>query len=446
MNKKLLVIPAMLLSFSAAFAQQTVASPKTTEDNKKNVVTPIDSIELPQSMTTDIDSILSKWHAQQFVKVDSSYEAFDESSSFTDKEYIDRLTAMPTVMEMTYNPAVRKMIDFYTGSNRKKVAFMLGAANFYMPIFEEALDAYGLPLELKYLPVIESALDPTAQSRVGAVGLWQFMLTPAKLMGLENNSLIDDRRDPIKASWAAARYLKELYGIFGDWNLVIAAYNCGPNNVNKAIHRAGGVKDYWAIYNYLPRETRGYVPAFIAANYVMNYYCEHGIAPMKADLSLTSDTIEISNRIHFKQIEGITNVPIEEIRALNPQYKADIIPGGGRYTLRLPIKGLNAFIDRGDSAYQYMADTYLTNRKTVEVPEEKTMAETTATTTTVVEAPSRKRTRAIRKKALSKHTIRKGDTLLSIASRYGVTVKQLKKMNGIKGHSIRAGKSLKIGK
>lgn len=442
MNKKLLVIPAMLLSFSATFAQQPAASQKATEENK-DVVTPIDSIELPQSMTADIDSILGEWHAKQFVTADSSYETFDESASFTDKEYIDRLTAMPTIMEMTYNPAVRKMIDFYTGSNRKKVSFMLGAANFYMPIFEEALDAYGLPLELKYLPIIESALDPTAQSRVGAVGLWQFMLTPAKQMGLESNSLVDDRRDPIKSSWAAAHYLKDLYGIFGDWNLVIAAYNCGPNAVNKAIHRAGGVKDYWAIYNYLPRETRGYVPAFIAANYVMNYYCEHGINPMKADLSLTTDTIEITNRIHLKQIEGITNVPIEEIRALNPQYKADIIPGGSHYTLRLPVDKLNAFIDRGDSAYQYMADTYLTNRKTVEVPQE-TVAETTNTTT--VTTSTKAKTRTIRKKATSRHTIRKGDTLLSIASRYGVTVKQLKKMNGIKGHSIRAGKSLKIGK
>lgn len=442
MNKKLLVIPAILLSLNVAFAQQPAILPKTTEENK-DVVTPIDSLELPQSMTADIDSILSRWHAKQFITVDSSYEAFDESASFTDKEYIDRLTAMPTIMEMTYNPVVRKMIDFYTGSNRKKVSFMLGAANFYMPIFEEALDAYGLPLELKYLPIIESALDPTAQSRAGAVGLWQFMLTSAKQMGLESNSLIDDRRDPIKSSWAAAHYLKELYGIFGDWNLVIAAYNCGPNAVNKAIHRAGGVKDYWTIYNYLPRETRGYVPAFIAANYVMNYYCEHGISPMKADISLTTDTIEITNRIHFKQIEGITNVPIEEIRALNPQYKADIIPGGNRYTLRLPIEGLNAFIDKGDSAYQYMAETYLTNRKMVEVPEE-TVAEPTNTTTVV--APSKTRTKAIRKRAISRHTIRKGDTLLSIASRYGVTVKQLKKMNGIKGNNIRAGKSLKIGK
>ncbi|MFA6873029.1 MAG: transglycosylase SLT domain-containing protein [Bacteroidaceae bacterium] len=441
MNKKLLVIPAMLLSFSVTFAQQPAALPKTTEENK-DLVTPIDSIELPQSMTADIDSILNEWHTKQFVKIDSSYEAFDESASFTDKEYIERLQAMPTIMEMTYNPTVRKMIDFYTKSNRKKVAFMLGAANFYMPIFEEALDACGLPLELKYLPIIESALDPTAQSRAGAVGLWQFMLTSGKQMGLECNSLIDDRRDPIKSSWAAAHYLKDLYRIFGDWNLVIAAYNCGPNNVNKAIHRAGGVKDYWTIYNYLPRETRGYVPAFIAANYVMNYYCEHGITPMKADISLTTDTIEVTNRICFKQIEGITNVPIEEIRALNPQYKADLIPGGNRYTLRLPIDKLNAFIDLGDSAYQYMADIYLTNHKTVEVPEE-TIAEVTNTTT--VTAPSQTKTRT-RRRPIKRHTIRKGDTLLSIASRYGVTVKQLQKMNGIKGHSIRAGKSIKIGK
>lgn len=208
--------------------------------------------------------------------------------------YIERLSRLPNVMEMPYNEIVQKFIDRYTGRLRHSVSYMLGASNFYIPIFEEALEAYGLPLELKYLPVIESALNPKATSHAGAAGLWQFMVATGKQYGLEINSLIDERRDPIKSSYAAAHYLKDLYNIFGDWSLVIAAYNCGPENINKAIHRADGQADYWKIYPYLPRETRGYVPAFIAANYVMNYYCEHNICPMRTTLPAKTDTVVVS--------------------------------------------------------------------------------------------------------------------------------------------------------
>ena len=195
--------------------------------------------------------------------------------TFTTEEYQERLRRLPVVMEMPYNSVVQKFIDQYSGRLRRTVSYALGAGNFYIPIFEEALDYYGLPLELKSLPVIESALEPKAKSPAGAVGLWQFMLATGKRYDLKVNSLIDERQDPYKSSWAAARYLRDLYKIYRDWNLVIAAYNCGPTNVNKAIHRANGVRDYWTIYPYLPSETRGYVPAFIAANYIMNYYCEH---------------------------------------------------------------------------------------------------------------------------------------------------------------------------
>ena len=225
-----------------------------------------ESIELPQSMTYPLDSLLNDWKAKNYIDLSKDCSTSTENPLFSDSVYIDRLSRIPAVMEMPYNEIVRKFIDMYTGRLRNNVSFMLSACNFYMPIFEEALDTYGLPLELRYLPIIESALNPSARSRVGASGLWQFMLATGKMYGLESNSLVDERCDPIKATWAAARYLKDLYAIYQDWNLVIAAYNCGPGTINKAIRRAGGKTDYWEIYNFLPKETRGYVPAFIAAN------------------------------------------------------------------------------------------------------------------------------------------------------------------------------------
>ena len=230
-----------------------------------------ETIDLPEGMTQDVDSLLQLFHNATYLSAADDCNLPDVNPVYSKEEYIERLSALPTEMEMVYNEVVQACIDRYTGRLRRSVSLMLGASNFYMPIFEQALESYGLPLELKYLPVIESALNPNAVSRVGATGLWQFMLATGKQYGLEVNTLYDERRDPLKSSNAAAHYLSDLYKIFGDWNLVIAAYNCGPENINKAIHRAGGSKDYWEIYPYLPRETRGYVPAFIAANYVMNY-------------------------------------------------------------------------------------------------------------------------------------------------------------------------------
>ena len=228
-----------------------------------------ESIDLPKSMTYPLDSLLNDWKAKNYIDLGKDCSTAEINPLFSDSVYIDRLSRIPAVMEMPYNDIIRKFIDMYAGRLRNQVSFMLSACNFYMPIFEEALDAYGLPLELRYLPIIESALNPSAVSRAGASGLWQFMIGTGKIYGLESNSLVDERRDPIKATWAAARYLKEMYDIYGDWNLVIAAYNCGPGTINKAIRRANGETDYWKIYNYLPKETRGYVPAFIAANYVI---------------------------------------------------------------------------------------------------------------------------------------------------------------------------------
>ena len=389
-----------------------------------------ESIELPQSMTYPLDSLLNDWKAKTYIDLGKDCSTTNQNPQFSDSVYIDRLARIPAIMEMPYNDIVRKFIDQYAERLRQQVSFMLSACNFYMPIFEEALDAYGLPLELRYLPIIESALNPTAVSRAGATGLWQFMINTAKIYGLESNSLVDERRDPIKSTWAAARYLKEMYDIYKDWNLVIAAYNCGPGNINKAIRRAGGKTDYWEIYNYLPKETRGYVPAFIAANYIMTYYCNHNICPMETNIPANTDTVQVSKQLHFEQIADICKVPKEEIKSLNPQYKKEIIPGNIKpYTLRLPIEAISTFIDNQDTIYAHRASELFRNRRTVAVKQ------TSSSRTTQAVAGKGK---------LSYYTIRRGDTLSTIAEKLGVRVSDLRKWNGLSGSRITAGKRLKI--
>lgn len=391
-----------------------------------------ESIDLPKSMTYPLDSLLNDWKAKNYIDLNKDCSTAEVNPLFSDSVYIDRLSRMQTVMEMPYNEIVRKFIDMYAGRLRNQVSFMLSAGNFYMPIFEEALDAYNLPLELKYLPIIESALNPSAVSRAGASGLWQFMIGTGKIYGLESNSLIDDRRDPIKATWAAARYLKDLYNIYHDWNLVIAAYNCGPGNINKAIRRSGGETDYWSIYNYLPRETRGYVPAFIAANYVMTYYCDHNICPMETNIPTNTDTVQVNKNLHFEQIADLCHVSLEEIRSLNPQYKKELIPGDSKpYTLRLPQNSVSTFIDRQDTIYAHRADELFKNRRTVDVKEKNAYGRRGSSAT----AGSG---------GVTYHKIRQGDTLGSIARKYGVGIKDLQRWNSLRGTNIAAGKRLKI--
>lgn len=282
------------------------------------------------------------------------------------------------------------------------------------------------------------------------------MLDTAKNYGLEINSLLDERCDPIKSSYAAANYLSDLYRIFGDWNLVIAAYNCGPEKLTQAIHRAGGCRDYWKIYPYLPRETQGYVPAFIAANYIMNYYCEHNICPMTADLPAKTDTILVNQDVHFKQIAHVLNMDEELIRALNPQYRKDIVIGYTKpSTLRLPVDKINSFIDHEGSVYAYDADALLTKRSEVEVEQETPSCSGSRTSASCShksrgrskgKADRRKSPRSSRRKkpASKSVTIRGGDTLSEIAARNHTTVKKLKKLNGLKGNSIRKGKKIKV--
>ena len=333
-------------------------------------------IDFPEAMTYDLDSLMNLYMAKTYLDQDNDCQTSDVNPEYSREEYIERLRRMPTVMEMVYNDVVRQFIDRYSGRLRRSVSLMLGASNFYMPVFEEALEAYEMPLELKYLPIIESALNPKAVSRVGATGLWQFMLTTGRQYGLEVNSLVDERRDPIKASYAAARYLRDLYRIFGDWNLVIAAYNCGPGNVDKAIHRAqaarkdstANVKDYWHIYPYLPKETRGYVPAFIAANYIMTYYSLHNICPLRTRLPLKTDTIVVSRDLHLAQVAGVLELDLDMLRSLNPQYRRDIVPGTTKpSTLKLPLADVSRFIDCQDSIYAYNAAELLSKRSEVSI-------------------------------------------------------------------------------
>lgn len=391
-----------------------------------------ESIDLPVSMTYPLDSLLNDWKAKNYIDLGKDCSTSEINPLFSDSVYIDRLSRIPAVMEMPYNEIIRKFIDMYAGRLRNQVSFMLSACNFYMPIFEEALDAYNLPLELRYLPIIESALNPSAVSRAGASGLWQFMLATGKMYGLESNSLVDERRDPIKATWAAARYLKELYAIYGDWNLVIAAYNCGPGTINKAIRRANGKTDYWEIYNFLPKETRGYVPAFIAANYVMTYYCDHNICPMETNIPASTDTIQVNKKLHFEQIADICRVSLEQIKSLNPQYKKNVIPGDSKpYTLRLPQNYISTFIDQQDTIYAHRADELFKNRKTIAIRDNT--------------PPSATRGKAVVGNGkLVYHKISSGETLGSIAEKYKVRVKDIQNWNGLRNTKITAGKRLKI--
>lgn len=468
-------IKTLLLALAASFITATAQTDEITVHNDQNGRDEV--IDLPEGMSVSCDSLINEWMAKKYLYPDTTCANPDYNPTFTTEEYQERLRRLPVVMEMPYNSVVQKFIDQYSGRLRRTVSYALGAGNFYIPIFEEALDYYGLPLELKYLPVIESALEPKAKSPAGAVGLWQFMLATGKRYDLKVNSLIDERQDPYKSSWAAARYLRDLYKIYRDWNLVIAAYNCGPTNVNKAIHRANGVRDYWTIYPYLPSETRGYVPAFIAANYIMNYYCEHNICPMKTKIPITTDTVTIMRDLHMQQVAELCNIDVEAIQALNPQYRTQLIPGSsGPMTLRLPTETLNTFIDLKDSVYNYRVDELLTRRSCVEVDDrldnrsvaskrravrQQSASESSSSSrSSASKSSSRKSSRSSSSKSSSRSsrssrkskkekssasaTVRKGDTLIEIAHRNGTTVEKLKKKNKIKGNIIKPGQKLKV--
>ena len=433
-TKALLIALAMMTGLNCSMKAQTDDEDEiTVTDNDGNE----EVIEFPEAMSYNLDSLMNLYLSRTYLG-DDECNMTDVNPTFDKEVYIDRLSRIPSVMELSYNDVVQKFIDRYSGRLRRSISYMLAASNFYMPIFEEALETYGLPLELKYLPVIESALNPKAVSRVGATGLWQFMLATGKMYGLQVNSLVDERRDPVRSSYAAAHFLSDLYKIFGDWNLVIAAYNCGPENINKAIRRSGGERDYWRIYPYLPKETRGYVPAFIAANYIMTYYCDHNICPMTSRLPAKTDTVMVNRNIHLQQVASVCGIDIEQLRTLNPSYRKDIVPGSSELScLRLPITEMGKFIDLQDSVYNYRADLYLNKRTEVSVNDD--------TPTYQSSKRSSKRSKSSKSRRGSKTvTVRKGMTLSHIAAQNGTTVKKLQQLNGIKGTNIRAGRKIRV--
>ena len=386
-----------------------------------------DSIQfdVPESMMLDIDSLMNSWQSRTLLE---SYECEGpyEALPVNDSIYADRLSRLPSIVKMTYNDVTKQFIERYANRHRKLVANMLGLSSFYMPMIENTLDSYNMPLELKYLPIIESALNPKAVSRVGAKGLWQFMFHTGKSYGLKANNYIDERFDPMKSTQAAIRYLRDLYKFFQSWDLAIAAYNCGPGNVKKAIIRSGGKTDFWKIYKYLPRETRGYIPAFIAANYIMNYYEEHGICPMKSSLPIATDTIHVSRNLHFTQVSEMCDIEMDEIRAMNPQYIKDVVPGkSGICVLRLPNEKITAMLNLGDSIYRYKEEEFFSQEKVAELDKGAKLNNGG-------------------RNATKRHKVRNGETLSIIARKYGVSVKQIMRANGMKNTNIRAGRYINI--
>jgi membrane-bound lytic murein transglycosylase D len=390
------------------------------DDQDDLILEPDSSFVVPEEWDTNFDNLLNSWYIKNHTNK-LNHTGYQENIPTSDSVFMDRLSKLPNIIELPYNTIVRNSINFYVERRRELVEYMLGLETFYFPMIEETLDKYGLPIELKYLTIIESALNATALSKAGASGLWQFIISTGKIYGLEINSLIDDRRDPIKSTDAACRFLKDLYETFGDWNLAIAAYNCGGGNVNKAIKRAGGKKDFWAIYPYLPKETRLYIPYFIAANPVMNYYAYHQLYPVQTSLPLSTDTIMVTQMIHFDQIADVLQIEKEMLRALNPQYKIDIIPGNIQpQILKLPAIQAYAYVEKENEIAAYRADELFTSRTYVK--------ENTST--------------AVNRAQRIIHKVARGETILSIADKYGVTTANIRKWNGLKSNRVVVGYNL----
>ena len=373
--------------------------------------------------TTEVsDSLLSLWYIQK--KVSQSEEDYYDmdsvrfESNVPDSVYIERIKKMNSFITLPYNDIVKSYIIKYSEKMPNTIGKILGLCDYYMPQFEEIFSLYDMPEELKAMAVIESAMNPLAVSRVGAKGMWQFMYSTAKIYGLNIDSFVDERLDPVKSAHAAAQYLQDAYEIFGDWNLAIASYNCGAGNVNKAIRRSGGKRAFWDIWPYLPRETRGYVPAFVGALYTMNFYKEHGIKPVAVAMPEHVDTFQITKMLHLKQVSELTGAPLEELKNLNPQYKHEIIPGNDReYILRVPFRYTNAFLENEDSLYRHKADVYF-NPVTIKKIKDGGDGERIV------------------------YRVKSGDYLGKIASRYGTTVAKIKKWNNLRSNNIRVGQRL----
>lgn len=441
MNYKTLQLTIFLFSF---FSITTIAQ---VQDSTLTKISATDTLLATDSLTTEeieiddnlntifsdqMDSLFQSWDVQNKFHFDTSeVRLIDYPKNLPDSIYIKRLMDAEQVVDLSFNKVVGNYIKMYTEKRREQVEVMLGLSAYYFPIFEETLDKYDMPLEIKYLAIIESALNPIARSRAGANGLWQFMYGTAKNMKLEITTFVDERRDPIKATDAAARYLTKLYSIYGDWHLAIAAYNCGPGNVNRAIRRSGGKTNYWEIYYRLPRETRGYVPAFIAATYAFEYHKEHNLIPRYPEISLAVDTIMINDYLHFNQITAKINIEKEQIRALNPMYRRDVIPAklSKPYPLVLPQENIMEFIDADTSIFAYERDKYFPNN---------TLVNPTTSNSTYFTPVD------IKGKAKVLYTVKSGDNVGFISSWFKVRASDLRYWNNIHRDIIRIGQKLAI--
>ncbi len=387
------------------------------------------------------DSLLSIWYnnnvfdsydnfVSEFIDINMDKE-YNFKEALPDSIYIKRLNMLATEVQLPFNDVVKRYIERYTISSRSGMSHLIGLAQYYMPIFEQELDMHGIPDELKIIPIIESGLNPKAMSGVGAGGLWQFMMRTGKAYGLEVDSFVDERYDPIKSTRVACEFMQDLYKIYGDWTLVIAAYNCGPGNVNKAIRRAGNATTYWDIYEYLPRETRNHIPAFIAATYAYTFHKAHGIEPKAPPHQIATDTVMITKMMHFDQITSTINIPIEVIRSLNPHFKIDIVPAKQKpYPLTLPIEDCIQFVDNEDSIY---AKDSIYLAKYIH-PKSATLSST-----------ARAAKSSANYKASVTYKIKSGDNLGSIARKYGTTANNIMRLNGITDpRRLKIGKVLKI--
>jgi membrane-bound lytic murein transglycosylase D len=385
-----------------------------------------------ERIADDLDSLTNTWYVKMALNSHRSDIVFDSiGQEYPDSVYIDRLSKINSVIHLPYNNVVRSHIHVYTVRQRQKFCAVLGLMDYYFPMIENIFDSYGIPTELKYMSVIESALNPNAFNRhSGATGLWQFIYGTGRLYGLTVNSVVDERRNPIKSTQAAAKYMKDLYDIYKDWILVIAAYNCGPGNVNKAIKRSGNKKDYWEIYYRLPRETRGYIPQYIAAVYAINYYKEHNLAPIPLDIPVATDTIMVNKDIHLAQISEVMGIPIDELRALNPQYRTGLVPGTSKpQALTLPMSHLGTFIDLNDTIRGYKPDVYLSKATRI--------ADPTRSTSSYVPAD-------IKGKSKVYYTVKEGDNLGFISGWYRVGLSDLRYWNNIYRNTIRVGQKILI--
>jgi len=389
-----------------------------------------DTCFIDSTFSENLDTVSQSWIIDQLIdSIESPIEKELFTSTLNDSIFIYRLQNIPSVVPLTYNTIVRRYIEMYLNKRKELLGKLISLSEYYFPIFEDIFDSYNVPTELKYLSIVESALNPRAVSRARAVGIWQFIFSTGRKYDLTVNSLVDERCDPIKSTHAAARHLKDLYNIYNDWLLALAAYNCGSGNVNKAIKRAGNSYNYWDIYFYLPKETRGYVPAYIAVAYIMNYYKEHNIPVYTTNLKLPLDTIIINNRLHLRQVSEVLNIPYDILSEMNPQYRTGLIPASKEkpYTLILPEKYTLSFINYQDSIFAYKSDVYIRPDIFTQTP-----------TLSHSKYPRYDNYREI------VYKIKPGDNLGNIAQKFNVRVSDLKYWNNLRSNKIVAGKKLII--